>query len=368
MTSDDIETSIRTRIQILGQTLPVDSTSAWGTVIARTAAERADSDSVGQRGVKKRGSFGHPRRLAVIGTAVTASVAACAVGLVALGAGTAVGTPALPTPLTFGNGTHQQAIETLARAAAAQSQARAGNDAVRYAKTQNYALQTDVSRHHATTIVETTVRQVWVSPGGASVEKSWLQDTTRSGATVGSSGAQSTDSHWQDTNASLPTSPTAVVSALLGSSASADDRDLTIAQGIMSHLSEGTASSAQIASMYEVLANLPGVFDAGTVTDSEGRTGRAVGIQTGTFDAGRTCLSVSGPSSQVEQTLIQQHALGKGITYLIVDPTSGAPLEVEEVDTPSAPCGLRLPPQPTIEQYNVILHAGQVANVSAEAP
>jgi hypothetical protein len=368
MTSHDIETSIRTRIQILGETLPVDSTRAWGTVIARTAVERSDSNSLGVRDVKKRGPFGYPRRLAVIGTAVTASVVASAIALLALGAGTAVGTPALPIPLKFGNGTHQQAVETLTSAAAAQTQSPAGNGAVRYAKTQNYALQTDVSRHHATTVVETTVRQVWISPGGSSVEKSWLQDTTRSGATVGSSGTQSTDSHWQDTNASLPTSPTAVMSALLGSSASADDRDVTIAQGVMSHLSEGTASAAQNASMYEVLANLSGVFDAGTVTDSAGRTGLAVGIQTGTFDAGRTCLSVSGPSSQVEQTLLQQHALGRGITYLIVDPTSGAPLEVEEVDTPSAPCGLRLPPQPTIEQYNVILHAGQVANVGVDAP
>jgi hypothetical protein len=367
MTTNDLEQSLRTRIQILADTLPVDHAKAWNQI-----AGRADPLSVRPHRLRRRDPGPRRTRLAVIAAAGTAALAAGTVGVVVLGATTASGAPALPIPLPFGHGTNQQAVATLTSAAEAQrhlgSGSGSGSGTVLYAKTQNYALQTNVGRHKATTTVETTVRQVWVSPDGASVEKSWTQDTTRSGATIGAPGATSTDTHWQDINANFPTTPTSATSTLLGNNDSTDDRDWTIAQGVMSHLSVGTASTAQIANLYQILAGLPGVFDAGTLTDSAGRTGHAVGIQTGVFDAAPTCLTVSGPSSQVATALAQQHALGQGITYLVLDPTTGQPLEIEQIDTPNAPCGLRLPPQPTIEEYNVILRAGQVATPGSPAP
>jgi hypothetical protein len=363
MTTNDLEQSLRTRIQILADTLPVDHAKAWNQI-----AGRADPLSVSPHRLRRRDPGPRRTRLAVIAAAGTAALAAGTVGVVVLGATTASGAPALPIPLLFGNGTHQQAVATLTSAAEAQRHLSSGNGTVLYAKTQNYALQTNVKRHTATTTVETTVRQVWVSAGGASVEKSWTQDTTRSGATIAAPGATSTDTHWQDINANFPTTPTSATTMLLGNNDSADDRDWTIAQGVMSHLSAGTASAAQIANLYQILAGLPGVFDAGSLTDSAGRTGHAVGIQTGIFDAGPTCLTVSGPSSQVATALAQQHALGQGITYLVLDPTTGQPLEIEQIDTPNAPCGLRLPPQPTIEEYNVILRAGHVATPGNPAP
>jgi len=361
MTTNDMEQSLRTRIQILADTLPVDPATAWNHVAAR-AADVGEADPLSGRPGRllRRDPGRRRRRLAVIAAGLTAAAMASTIGVVVLGATTASGAPALPIPLLFGHGTHQQAVATLTSAAEAQRHLGTGSGRVRYAKTQNYALQTNVSRHKATTTVETTVRQVWVSPGGASVEKGWTQDTTRSGATIGAPGATSTDTHWQDINANFPTTSTSAMAMLVGNNDSADDRDWTIAQGVMSHLSVGTASAGQIANLYQILAGLPGVFDAGTLTDSAGRTGHAVGIQTGIFDAGPTCLTVSGPSSQVASALAQQHALGQGTTYLVLDPTTGQPLEIEQVDTPNAPCGPRLPPQPTIEEYNVILRTGHV--------
>lgn len=112
------------------------------------------------------------------------------------------------------------------------------------------------------------------------------------------------------------------------------------------------------------------MFDAGQITDNAGRHGVAVGIPTGTFDAGPTCLDTrAGLSpSQIDAKLAQHGALGQSTTYLVIDPATGKPLQVESVDTPNAPCALGLPREPMIEQYNVLLTSGQVASVGAVNP
>jgi hypothetical protein len=367
MKPDPVEETIRARIHALAEKLPVDTASGWSKVVEQRGADRDEPVPAALKADRIRSLRGH-RRPVLMGMVALAVVAGCAVGFVTFGAGPASGTPALPQPLPFTHGSHQQAVAILENTAALQERASSDSGTVRYAKTQNYALQTNVDRHASTTTIETTVRQVWVAPDGSATEKGWIQDTTRSGAPVGPAVAQSTDDHWQDINVGFPTSQTAIVPALLGTGATGNYRDLILAQSIALHLSLGTATPQQVAGLYRVLASLPGVFDAGIVTDNAGRTGRAVGILTGTFDAGRTCLPKGGAVSDVDAMLARNHALGEGITYFVLDPKTGKPLQIEALDTPNAPCGLHLPPGPIIEQYNVILGSGQVDRAGAQLP
>jgi hypothetical protein len=352
-----VEETVRTRIHALAETLPVDSAAGWDEVANRQVP--TDDSVPVWRGLERPPRRRIYRRPALLGIAATVLVAAGVVGLLTLGTGPASGTPALPEPLPFTHGGHEDAVALLERAAAVRQRADSGSGPARYAKTQNYALQTDVADRVATTTVETTIREVWVKGDGSVLAKSAIQDTTRAGQPVGSPSPQSTDNNWQDINASLPNSPSAIAASLLGADATGSERDLILAQQVMAHLGQGTTTPVQTASLYNLLANLPGVFDAGTVTDNAGRTGHAVGILTGHFDAGSTCTPVTGGPPSIDATLAAAHALGQGITYLVLDPATGNPLQIEQVDTPNAPCGLRLPAQPTIEQYNVILNAGQ---------
>jgi len=297
--------------------------------------------------------------------AATVSVAAAA-GVLTLDTGQAMGSPALPEPLSFTHGSHDSAVAVLLDAANAQATTTPGMGPITYAKTRNYALQVDVADHTATTTVETTVREVWVSHGSG-MAKTARQNTTRSGVPVGSPTKETTDMHWQDNNSDLPTAAAPLRAALLGAAPTGGDTAFVLAQAIMSSLAQGTTTAAQTAALYRVLATMPGVFDAGAVTDNAGRAGRAVGIQTGYFDAGATCAAVSGAvSSQEMQTALADHgALGVGTTYLVLDPSTGQPLQIESLDTPNAPCGLRLPAHPTIEQYSLILETGQVSKTGA---
>jgi hypothetical protein len=364
-----VEETISARLDALAETLPVDTDSGWNEVVEQHVARRNHVTATLMKAEETGTTPRRYRRLAFLGMAAAVVVAAAAVGILSIGTRPASGTPALPEPLAFARGSHQAAVVMLERAAGLQQRASSRSGPVRYAKTQNYALQTDVGRHASTTTVETTIREVWVAPDGSALAKSSLQDTTRAGVAVGTPTAQLTDDRWQDGNADFPNSPTSMLAALLvGAGTTGDDRDLILAQSIMSHLSQGTATPQQVAGLYGLLGNLPGVFDAGTVTDNAGRTGNAVGILTGNFDSGTTCLPETGASGQMAAMLARNHVLGQGITYLVFDPTTGQPLQIEAVDTPNAPCGLDLPPQPTIEQYNVILQTGRVAQLGAKLP
>ena len=80
------------------------------------------------------------------------------------------------------------------------------------------------------------------------------------------------------------------------------------------------------------------------------------------------CRARRGSRRRFKSTLTAAHALGQGITYLVFDPTTGQPLQIEAVETPNAPCALDLPPQPTIEQYNLILQTGRVAQLGTKLP
>lgn len=102
------------------------------------------------------------------------------------------------------------------------------------------------------------------------------------------------------------------------------------------------------------------MFDAGAVTDNAGRTGHAIGIPTGTFDAGKTCLHLTGTptAAATNATLARHHDLGQGVTYLVLDPATGNPTPDRNSGQTERPCALALPREPTLQQYNLLLHTG----------
>jgi hypothetical protein len=358
MTLGQNERSVRDRIGSFADTLAVDIEGDWQRTQQRAASQR-DEHVVSRRRRRRR------VRPVLLGSVLAAIAAAGTVGVLTLGAaGSAIGALARPEPLPFTHGSHTAAVHLLDHAARSQDASPAGTGPVRYARTQSYALQTNVGAHSSTTYVETTIRDVWVKPNGTGVAKTMLQDTTRDGVSVGTPQNLSTDNHWQDDNPSLPTAPATLRADLLGSNANdGEQSDLILAQQITSDLAEGTSTPTQTASLYRLLATMPGVFDAGTVIDSTGRTGHAIGIQTGYFDSGHDCVQTTGPYESQIKTLGAHDALGRGITYLVLDPTTGQPLLVELIFSPNPPCGLKLPAVPTIQQYSLILKAGVVASV-----
>lgn len=364
MKSDHVERTLQTSLHALADTLLIDAPADWRKVLDR---KRRLALRDGEAITSQRFRHRLTGRRQVVTVLIAATVVAAGVAsLLTFDSGPASGTPTLPEPLAFAHGGRDAAIALLDRAALQQG-ATAGSGPVQYAQTQNYALQIDVAQRSASTTVETTLREVWVGSDGTSIAKSARQDTTRAGEPVGPPSDQSTDNHWHDTNVGLPSSVDAIETALLGPDQTDGERNLILAQQVMAHLGQGTTTPVQTAILYQLLASLPGVFDAGTVIDNAGRTGHAVGVPTGYFDSGKRCVPVSGDPATVNAILAAHNALGEGITYLVLDPSTGEPLEVEAVDTPNAPCALGLPAQPTIQQYNVILKSGRVAMTGASS-
>jgi hypothetical protein len=368
MTPGFIEHVVRERIVLFADALPVETELGRRKVRDRAAIESGQWSIVAWPRVPPKARRMRLRRPVLVVFAAAASVAAGTVGVLTLAPGPAAGAVSLPEPLPFTQGTHDTAVTRLQRAADLQDAEQTGIGPIRFARTQNYSLQTDIASNGSSTTVETTVRDVWVTADGTGLANTALQDTTRTGTPVGAAQTQMTDNSWQDPNAKLPSTLPALRAALLGSEATGNETNLILAQEVLSDLGQGTATPAQTATMYRLLAAMPGVFDAGTVTDSTGRSGHAVGVLTGYFDAGKRCTAISSQSSSMTATLAAKHALGEGITYLVLDPSSGQPLLVESIDSPNPPCALHLASGPTVEQYNLILKTGQVNAIGATMP
>jgi hypothetical protein len=325
----------------------------------------AQADFVAQVEGKFGGSISPIRSNRRPGLARLASVAA-AVVLVAFGTVVVVGrhatsasaTPALPRPLVFSHGRAADAVALLERMAAAQQGAPSSSGRVVYSKTQNYALQVTVSGHRSSSVVETTVRQVWRSPDGSALVREYRQDTEPAGGDLGGPkplGGLDHSGHykpgqWADDNAVVPPSAASAVRALqaevtqalarYGTVDAATD-NFTIGNIAALHLESGTATPQQTAAVYDLLATAPGIFYAGTATDSSGRPGEAVGV-----------------------VLSDSSSIATGTEYFIID-SSGTLLQIEEIDTPNAPPALKLPPGPTVQQYEQVLTSGFVDTVGA---
>lgn len=363
MTLNPSEQSVRDRIHGVADSLPVETAAAWQKVQTRVALRTAQP-RLAETTARPNLALRARRRLPMLAAGSAATVAAITAGVLTFATGPAAGAPALPEPLPFIQGGHAAAVALLESAADLQDRVPGDSAPVTYAQTQNYSLQTNVADDNSTNTVETTIRDVWLTASGTGLAKTALQDTTRAGSPIGQPQRQTTD-QWHDSNANLPTAPSALRTALLGADGSNEDANLILPQQIMSDLAQGTTTSAQTASLYRLLAQSPGVFDAGSVTDPAGREGHAVGIVTGHFDAGRSCRAVTTPSSSMTATLAANHVLGDGTTYLLLNPTTGQPLMVESLDTPNPPCALGLPAGTTIEQYNLILTTARVSGIGA---
>ncbi len=322
-----------------------------GLLEAQAELAAALTDNVDTSNVVPIGARRQPRMARVL--AVAASVALVAVGAVAVigrGATTASAAPALPKPLAFSHGSSAEGVTLLEYAAVAQQNAPSRSGPVYYAKTQNYALQVTVGNHRSTSVVATTVRQVWRSPDGSTLVREYLQDTAPAGGDIGGPKSPGNLDHsgryrpgqWADLNVGFPVDRAAAQVALHNPNTDRTPSlvNITLAYEIIQHLESGTANPRQTGALYQVLASLPEVFYAGTVVDNAGRSGQAVGI---------VVSDISSPTTAT--------------SYVVLDPASGTLLQTETVFTPNAPPALHLPPGPTVEDYNTILAAGPVHNV-----
>jgi hypothetical protein len=285
---------------------------------------------------------------------VLAAVSLVLVAMFSGGGSVASAAPLLPTPLfTATSGDHSSAVGLLRAAAVHQRAASVeGSGPVHYTLRQTYGLDVTVAHRASTTMATTYLVREWRRPDGSGRVDQSLQHVDRAGRDVGGPTPASSP-HRPSVEvpagpagsdvAFLPTDPDQL-RAWLADSVRLQGLVLTdgdTGRMIFDYLAGGGTSPAQNAAMFEVLAGLPGAFDAGRAVDRAGRPARAVGIQ------------ISGPGSLVTAT-----------GYLLLSDT-GTPLTLETVYTPDAPPGLHFPPGPTVGEYVQILVERRVAAVGA---
>lgn len=303
--------------------------------------------------------FGQFARRRIHGSRLLWSLRGAAVAVVALAVGLVVGltggppasaAPPLPVPLRFGHGTHPRAVAFLEGAARAIDAAkRPGSGPVLFTAVQDYAPQTGESHGRSTTTVGTTIRQVWYAPDGSTKVREYNQPQSPVGGDVGGPKPASNIDHtgwsdWPDPNRGLPADTAAARESLLHSANIAglgkQERLSVLKQMAASNLQAGTASPAQAAAIYRVVAGIPDVFDAGLVADRIGRRGHAIGMPMP--DPGYTAA-----------------------IYLIIDPTSGRILQTETtINRP--PSALHLPNKPWVDEYHVVRTVSLVPSKNAK--
>ncbi|WP_241245632.1 MULTISPECIES: CU044_5270 family protein, partial [Protofrankia] len=272
-------------------------------------------------------------RALAVAAAVTAVVTLLLVGTTVLRPGdVATATPLLPAPLrTATTGDHAAAVQALTQAAERQrALSPAGAGPLLYSRSQVYGLDVTVARHQATTVARTTIIDTWQRPDRSRHLERHVQNVNRVGTNVG--GPQPADDRYNRQTEFPPGSPdldpatmptdaaqlrARLIARAVTSGAPASLHDIAVAGEALSDLASGLTSPQQNAAYYEVLAQLPGVFDAGPVRDRAGRPGHAIGVV------------VSDHTSLVVAT-----------SYLVLA-ESGTPLTTETVYTPGPPPGLR---------------------------
>jgi len=314
----------------------------------------ADTSAQSHRPGWKPGRGAVPRRRHVLMAAATIVVLAAAlVGFTTLRThDRATATPLLPEPLlTATTGDHDRAVAALSDAARWQrNSAQAGTGPVLYARIQDYGLDVAVADRKSTTTARTTITDVWRAGDGTVRTDQYFQQIDRAGADIGGptpnydrfEGRPDHPPLPPESDPALTPTDSAQILARLKAYAIASGYpvNLTVAHAVLGTLRTGLTSPAQNAALYEVLAQIPGVFDAGPTRDHAGRPAHAVG------------LVVSDKSS-----------LSLAVEYVIFSDT-GAPLTIEEVDTPPPP-GLHLPDVPTVGSYTELITTRCVPTVGA---
>ncbi|WP_045878833.1 CU044_5270 family protein [Pseudofrankia sp. DC12] len=265
----------------------------------------------------------------------------------------ATATPLLPTPLfTATAGDHDRAVVALSDAARRQrGSAQAGTGPVLYARSQTYGLDVAIADHKSTTTARTTITDEWRGSDGTVRTDRYNQQVDRAGADIGGPTPVDDDRFAgrsdrppappESDPALTPTDPAQILARLKAyATAAGHPVDLTVAADVLSTLRTGLTSPAQNAALYDVLAQIPEVFDLGPTRDHAGRPGRAVGL-----------------------VVSDQSSLSLATEYLIFSDT-GAPLTIEQVAAPPPP-GLHLPNVPTVESYTELITARRVPTIGA---
>lgn len=283
--------------------------------------------------------------------AIGAAAVAVAAATVTLTHQTAVqATPALPVPLSFTTGTPAAGAAFLNHAATVLSKpAAASSETVRYTSVQSYAPQTSVRHHKVTTTVGTTVFDIWYAPTGTSQVQEYSQAQDLAGGDVGGPAPVKNADHtgwsnWPDPNRGISSDPATARTQLSRqidgwSSLSPADQAVDLETQIVYNLQTGTATNAQLAVYYRILASTAGVFDAGIVTDRLGRSGHAVGLPMPGQEAGNSAAR-----------------------YVIVDPKTGHVLQTE-TDMTRPPSALKLPNRPWVDEYHIIRDSRMVSSL-----
>lgn len=286
---------------------------------------------------------------AAIGAAAVVAVAAT---VILTHQGTAQADPALAVPLPFTTGSHASAAAFLNHAAAALDKSTEGSSgSVRYTSIQSYAPQTSVRHHKVTTTVGTTVFDIWYAPNGATQVEEYSQAQDMAGGDVGGPAPVKDADHtgwanWPDPNRGMSGDPAAARTQVgqqidNWSTSTAAEQSLDLQIEILYNLQAGTATNAQTAAYYRILASTPGVFDAGPVTDRLGRPGHAVGVPNPGQEAGNTAAR-----------------------YVIIEPMTGRVLQTEN-DMAHPPSALKMPDRPWVDEYHVIRDSRMVSSLGA---
>ncbi|KPM50479.1 hypothetical protein ACG83_39905 [Frankia sp. R43] len=315
----------------------------------------ADSSARSHRPGRRRGrAVVRGRRGVLTAAAAVLVLASALLGLTVVRThDQATAMPLLPEPLlTVTAGDHDSAVAALSEAARRQREsAQAGSGPVLYVRTQSYGLDVAVGGHKSTTTARTTITDLWRGSDGAVHSDRYIQQVDRAGADIGGPTPDYDDQFEGRSDsppvppeydpALTPTDPAQILARLKAYAlAQGYPVDHWVAVEVLRFLRTGLTSPAQNAALYEVLAQIPTVFDLGPTRDHAGRPGHAVG------------LVVSDKSS-----------LSLGIEYVIFSDT-GAPLTIELVGTPPPP-GLHLPDVPTIMDYTEIITTRRVPTVGA---
>lgn len=286
------------------------------------------------------------------GGAVAAASVVAVASVTIYGQRSASAAPAQAVPLTFGRGSHAAARALLLKEAALldkSSTSAAGSGPVRFTEIQDYSPQVTRSHGRTSTAVDTTVRQIWYAPDGSTEVKEFSQSQDLLGGDVGGPKPVTGIDHtgwadWPDVNKGFPTDPAHVAARLSNGTQGLDatTRLDVLKEQAAQQLQAGTATPAQTAGIYRVLARVGDVFDAGVVTDRIGRQGHAIGlrdhaVEAGNFDA----------------------------TYLIINPRTGMVLQTEN-DAARPPSALKLPAKPWVQGYDVIRQSRQVSEKGAK--
>jgi hypothetical protein len=302
-----------------------------------------------------------PRKRWVAGVGVPAVAAGLIAGLIVYGPGSVPSAAAATPPMLIYHQTGAPALTPLLSALAAKSRTlpplRVSPGEYLYQETESWDLSVSVSNHVASSQVIPVLKQVWSTSSGGPrrdierqakpVSPSPLtaaeEAATRNAVTYGAATNVPVDPSAPMTSThDLPLNPMALFRKLAtvggghGAQVSSQIDVGRALNNLMIYLEYSPPSPSLLSSTYHMLALIPGVSDAGRVTDRAGRHGIAIAVPVG----------------------------GSGYEHsyrLIVDPNSGRLLDFEDIQID--PSGVNIP-TPFVFHYVVFVRSALASDLS----